>query len=326
MYPDRLFEINLFGKTVGPNLYGIMIAIGILAAMAVLFIYGKKIGITEQFIDFIFYNSIAAIALGFGSAALFQAFYNYLDDPSMTYIEHLKNGGMTFIGGLIGGTIVFLAIYFILRKKLKGRLIDSLSMIPCAILVAHGFGRLGCFFVGCCYGKVTDSFLGVKFPHLAEKVHPTQLYEAAFLFIMFAICSYLLLKKKFRHNMSLYLVSYGVFRFLIEYVRGDERGELVSIVSPSQFWSIFMILIGVALFFAMEKFFPVKKEASEEVPAAESPASEEAASEADASEADANEADANEVDANEADANEVDANEVDANEEESPSAESESKE
>lgn len=267
MYPDRLFEITIFGKTIGPNLYGIMIAVGILCAMAVLFIYGKKIGISEKFVDFIFYNAIAAIALGFGSAALFQAFYNYLDDPSIPYLVHLQNGGMTFIGGLIGGTLVFLAIYFLLRKRLDGRLIDSLSMIPCAILIAHGFGRLGCFFVGCCYGKVTDSFLGVKFPHLAEKVHPTQLYEAAFLFIMFAVCSYLLLKKKYRHNMSLYLVTYGVFRFLIEYVRGDERGELVSIVSPSQFWSIFMVLIGVALFFAMEKFFPVKK--AEEATAAE---------------------------------------------------------
>ena len=279
MYPDRLFEITLFGKTYGPNLYGIMIAIGILAAMAVLFVYGKKVGLSEKFVDFIFYNSIAAIALGFGSAALFQAFYNYLDDPSVPYFEHLKNGGMTFIGGLIGGTIVFLGIYFILRKRLNGRLINALSMIPCAILVAHAFGRLGCFFVGCCYGKVTDSFLGVKFPFLAEKVHPTQLYEAAFLFIMFAICSYLLLKKNYRHNMSLYLVTYGVFRFLIEYVRGDERGELVSIVSPSQFWSIFMVLIGVALYFILEKFFPVNKAECVAEPEADTPAVEEAAEE-----------------------------------------------
>lgn len=259
MYPYRLFEINLFGKTFGPNLYGIMIAVGILAAMIVLFTYGKKVGLTSSFLDFIFYNAIAAIALGFGSAALFQAFYNYLDNPSVSYLQHLQSGGMTFIGGLIGGTVVFLGIYFILRKRLKGRLINALSMIPCAILIAHGFGRLGCFFVGCCYGRVTDSFLGMKFPHLAEKVYPTQLYEAAFLFIMFAVCSYLLLKKKYRHNMSLYLVSYGIFRFLIEYIRGDERGELVSLVSPSQFWSIFMVAIGIGLYFAMEKFFPVSK-------------------------------------------------------------------
>ena len=61
MYPDRLFEITLFGKTYGPNLYGIMIAIGILAAMAVLFVYGKKVGLSEKFVDFIFYNSIRSL-------------------------------------------------------------------------------------------------------------------------------------------------------------------------------------------------------------------------------------------------------------------------
>ena len=155
MYPDRLFEFTIGGKTVGPNLYGIMIAVGILCAMGVLFYYGRKVGLTEKFIDFIFYNSIAAIVLGFGSAALFQAFYNYLDEPEISYVEHLKNGGMTFIGGLIGGTVIFLAVYFILRKKLDGRLVDALSMIPCAILIAHAFGRIGCFFAGCCYGQPT---------------------------------------------------------------------------------------------------------------------------------------------------------------------------
>ena len=270
MYPDRLFEFELFGKTLGPNLYGIMIALGLLGAFAVMFVYGKKVGLKSNFVDFIFYNAIFSVALGFGSAALFQAFYNYLDDPSKPYLDHLKDGGMTFIGGLIGGTLVFLAVYFILRKRLGGRLCDALSMLPCCILIGHAFGRLGCFFVGCCYGKVTNSFLGVKFPHLAEKVHPTQLYEAAFLFILFAVCSYLLLKKNFKHNMSVYLVGYGIFRFLIEYVRGDERGELfLKIFSPSQIWSILMIALGVGLYFALEKLVFSKSCAVTAAPEAE---------------------------------------------------------
>lgn len=270
MYPDRLFEFELFGKTLGPNLYGIMIALGLLGAFAVMFVYGKKVGLKSNFVDFIFYNAIFSVALGFGSAALFQAFYNYLDDPSKPYLDHLKDGGMTFIGGLIGGTLVFLAVYFILRKRLCGRLCDALSMLPCCILIGHAFGRLGCFFVGCCYGKVTNSFLGVKFPHLAEKVHPTQLYEAAFLFILFAVCSYLLLKKNFKHNMSVYLVGYGIFRFLIEYVRGDERGELfLKIFSPSQIWSILMIALGVGLYFALEKLVFSKSCAVTAAPEAE---------------------------------------------------------
>ena len=53
MYPDRLFEFELFGKPVGPNLYGIMIAVGLLCVVLVLHLYGKKIGLKESFLDFI---------------------------------------------------------------------------------------------------------------------------------------------------------------------------------------------------------------------------------------------------------------------------------
>ena len=84
MYPDRLFEFELFGKTLGPNLYGIMIALGLLGAFAVLFIYGKKTGLKGEFVDFIFYNAIFSVVLGFGSAALFQAFYTTRRSPTLT--------------------------------------------------------------------------------------------------------------------------------------------------------------------------------------------------------------------------------------------------
>ena len=71
--------------------------------------------------------------------------------------------------------------------------------------------------------------------------------------MLFAVSVYLILKKDFKHNLSLYLIAYGVFRFLIEYVRGDDRGELVGFVSPSQFWSIFMAVAGVAIIFVMNR-------------------------------------------------------------------------
>ncbi len=228
-------------------MYGLMIAVGILACFGLLFWYGKKKKIEEKFIDFVFYIAIAAILLGFGSAALFQATYNYIEDPSRGF----KFGGITFIGGLIGGAGTFLILYFIFRKRFKTRLIDILSFTPCCILIAHAFGRVGCFFAGCCYGKPTDSFLGVQFPDLAQKVHPTQLYEAVFLFALCALCFFLLWKKNFKHNLSLYLVAYGIFRFLIEFLRADDRGQLVGGISPSQFWSIGMVILGVVLYFLL---------------------------------------------------------------------------
>ena len=241
------------GKILGFfHMYGLMIAIGILACFGVLFRFGKKRKIEDRFIDFVFYNAIVAIAVGFGSAALFQATYNYIENPSAGFNF---NGGITFIGGLIGGVVAFLVGYAIFRKKYEARLVDIIPIVPCCITIAHAFGRVGCFFAGCCYGKQTDSFLGVHFPNVPGKVHPTQLYEAIFLFAVFTICYLLYWKKHFKHTMSVYLICYGIFRFSIEYLRGDHRGELLGFISPSQFWSILMVVIGVGLYFFLEWLF-----------------------------------------------------------------------
>lgn len=238
-------EPILFGFV---HMYGLMIAIGILGTFITLTYGGKRLGINEKFLDFTFFLGIGAIVIGFISASLFQAVYNYIENPEAGF-----NFGqsMTFMGGLIGGVVSFLIIYFIVRNKLSGRIVDVISLVPCCITIAHGFGRIGCFFAGCCYGIETDSFLGVKFPHLDHPVHPTQLYEAAFLFILFGVMLFLLLKFNFKHNMSVYLISYGIFRFLLEFIRGDHRGELVTGISPSQFWSIPMVLLGVGLIFLL---------------------------------------------------------------------------
>lgn len=248
-------SISVFGLF-DVYLYGGFIAIGLAACFFVLFTYGKRFGISSKFTDFIFYNGFAAIILGFAGAKLFQAVYDFIDNPAEGF--DFLNAGMTFMGGLIFGVAVFLIGYFLFRKRLDGRLIDFLPIVPCCILIAHGFGRIGCFFGGCCYGVETDSFLGVKFPHLPAPVHPTMLYEAAFLFIMFGVCSWLLLKRKFRYNLPLYLLTYGVFRFLIEYIRGDYRGSLVTGISPSQFWSIAMVAAAVVVYVGMRYFFSLR--------------------------------------------------------------------
>ena len=238
MLPDPLFW--------NVHMYGVMIAVGVLCCFVMLFVFSKLLRVDEKFIDFVYYNGIAAIALGFGAATLFQSFYNYLENPAAGF----KIGGMTFLGGLIGGVGTFLIGYWIFHKKFKVTLFDFLSVVPPLILIAHAFGRMGCFFAGCCYGKV-DYEHGMHFPDLPEPVLPTMLYEAIFLFVMCAICSVLLLVFKFNYNMPLYLVTYGIFRYVIEFYRGDDRGAFIGSMSPSQFWSIVMVILGVALFVYM---------------------------------------------------------------------------
>ena len=258
MLPNPIISFNIGPLEFNVYMYGLMIAIGILGTFATLTLMGRRMKINDSFLDFTFFTAIGAIAFGFFSSSLFQEIYDYIENPA-DKIE-IFGKGMTFIGGLIGGVVTFLAVYFIARNKLHGRIIDLLSLAPCCITIAHAFGRLGCFFGGCCYGKPTDSFLGVQFPGHTTPVHPTQLYEAAFLFIIFGVMLFLLLKFDFKYNMTVYLISYGIFRFCIEFLRGDHRGELVTGISPSQFWSIGMVLIGVGLIFFV-KYVQPKRDA-----------------------------------------------------------------
>ena len=88
---------------------------------------------------------------------------------------------------------------------------------------------------------------------------PIQLYEALFLFALFAVMTVLLLKFNFQHNLSAYLISYGIFRFVNEFFRTDGRGHFIGSLSPSQFWSIVMVVIGVALIFFMNYLLKRKK-------------------------------------------------------------------
>ena len=122
---DFMLPDPIFWKV---HMYGVMVAVGILAAVLMLFYGCKKKGIEEKFVDFLFYNSIGSIVLGFGSAALFQAIYDYIK----TGIFDLT-AGLTFIGGLIGGAVTFLASYFIFRKRYTSKLLDVLSILPVCI-------------------------------------------------------------------------------------------------------------------------------------------------------------------------------------------------
>lgn len=250
MYP-KLFGVPFL------NTYGLMIAIGIIVCYFLLDKLCKKFGVDEKFTLFVEINGVASIIVGFVFAALFQSLYEFIENPSAGF---KISGNITFFGGLIGGVLTFLIIYFIFRKKFKSKLIDVLTIVPPCIVIAHAFGRVGCFFAGCCYGKPTDSAFGVQFPNLTEKVLPTNLYEALFLFALFAVLFVLLVKFKFKYNLPLYCVCYGVFRFFIEYLRGDRRGSFVAGVSPSQFWSIIIFVVGIALWLFLYFVFYKSKE------------------------------------------------------------------
>jgi phosphatidylglycerol:prolipoprotein diacylglycerol transferase len=256
-----MYNRTFFGEYV--NLYGISIAVGILVCFFVLRYLGKKQNVDTKFMNFVEVNGYVAIVFGFFTAALFQAVYEYIEGGSVPGTFDLFNSGITFIGGLIGGASIFIVIYVIKKNSLTGRIVDILPFVPCCIAVAHAFGRVGCFFAGCCNGRhphETDvfKFLAINFPPDSQYSglrYPTQLFEAIFLFILFGIMFYLLVKKKFIYNFPIYLSCYGTWRFFIEFLRGDDRGQFIGSISPSQFWSIIMVLLAIPCYFLIKYLF-----------------------------------------------------------------------
>jgi phosphatidylglycerol:prolipoprotein diacylglycerol transferase len=164
-----------------------------------------------------------------------------------------ESTGMTFYGGLIFGAGGFLAVWFVGgrylckdKKEAVKRFHDIADMAGCLIPLAHAFGRIGCLFAGCCHGKRTDAWYGIKMwtENGWQKVVPVQLFEAVFLFILSAVLLFWYFARRKKTLgvwvlektplLGAYGILYGVWRFCIEFARGDNRGEtVVSFLSVS---------------------------------------------------------------------------------------------
>ena len=263
MFPNPILSLG----DVHVYLYGLLIAIGILACFFMLFEYSKRAGIPNEYVDFAFYNGIASIVIGFIGSAVWQGLFQY--------IEQIKDGvpnpqfslksGITAIGGLATGALTFIVICIIFRKKYPFALTKLVAVAPMCMLVAHGFGRLGCLMAGCCHGEYLGQeyvFGGIRMDGSKGWGYyvPTQLYEALFLLLLCALLSLLLLKKNFRFALPVYLAAYGIWRFFIEFARADDRGAFIGSLSPSQTLSLVLIVLSVPAYFILKKFVKESRE------------------------------------------------------------------
>ena len=240
----------------GIDLYVICIALAAVAAILSFSKLADVVKIRGKVQNMSVYTAIAAIVLGYGSAVLFQGFYNMLDKGSFSLNS---STGATFYGGLIGGVISFIAIYFIWGKlsfdddTYQKQFSLVANVAPASITIAHSIGRIGCLMAGCCHGAKTEAWYGITMQNLGYKVVPTQLFEAIFLALLFTLFVWRIKNGK-GYNLPIYMISYALWRFLAEYLRNDYRGEtVVSFLTPSQFIAVLMALGGVALFVIMKK-------------------------------------------------------------------------
>ena len=258
MYPYDIF--------LGMDLYDMMLAVGFFGALVFFRIFADRRGFSAKLQNLCIIGAMVAIIGGYGAAVLFQAFYNSLSSGTF---EVTGGTGATFYGGLIGGAAVFLLVYFgignlILKDGQTQKRFFELSEIAAgSIALAHGLGRLGCLFAGCCYGKVTDAWYGVHNVYLNAKTVPVQLLEAIFLFSLAALFAWRLSRKR-RGNFPLYLVGYAVWRFAIEYLRTDDRGASpVGFLSPSQLTAIILALVGIGFWWLESRLWKQEREVDE---------------------------------------------------------------
>ncbi len=153
-------------------------------------------------------------------------------------------GGLTYYGGFI--LAVPIGMWYAHRKKLGVLRIADITAPM--IMLGLFFGRIGCFYSGCCYGAETHSWAGVRFPQHPYPVHPTQLYEAVAVLGIYFVLQFVIWPRKRGHGevFGWLLVLYAVIRSVLELFRADPRGSLGPL-STSQILSIPLFLAGVWL-------------------------------------------------------------------------------
>lgn len=250
-----LFHIGSGPHAFEVHSYGLFIAFGLLLGIVLAVRRGRTVGIeTGATLDLTFYAAVFGML---GARLLYvlthtsqyvrlcagtgepRSYGQWLSD--CTAALRIWQGGLVFLGGAVlsaGATLL------VARRKGLGLGLVADVLAP-SVSVAHIFGRLGCFMVGCCFGKpwsggvhfppdsVAFSELSAKGTLLADAsrtygLHPTQLYEAAGELVVFLVLLGIWRRRKVPGTVALaYAFGYGLLRFLVEIFRGDEsRGFL----------------------------------------------------------------------------------------------------
>lgn len=255
MYPN--INLHFIQIPVYTLLFLVAFAIAIIIARKI----GPRYGVAKE--DILYASCYGAIGLFIGAKIMY--FISKL--PTIithfgVYIEYIKKdlprainfsfGGLVFYGGLIGAVV---GVYIYCRQY-KVPFYPFLDIFAPLIPFVHGFGRIGCFFSGCCYGKEYHGFGSVQFnyneliPELDDVPRvPVQLIEAGLNFIL-CICLFVIMKKlktKTGQMMGIYILSYIVIRIFTECLRGDSIRGGIGVLSTSQLISIILIPIGIVL-------------------------------------------------------------------------------
>ena len=238
--------------------YGVMMALGFLAAFVSLHVLGRRDGRSfETLSDLTFWIMVGGI-IGARVAYVTSEWGHFAMHPAE--IIRVDRGGLIYYGGFLAAGVVLLVFARMHRERFWSLVDFVLASVP----LAHAFGRVGCFLNGCCYGKATAGAMGVQYPldspawcdelnaglvsryHAKSlAVHPVQLYEAGFDLALYALLFTVYRSRDRRVGMTsgLYFILYPVGRFTLEFLRGDDRLRWFGL-SVAQWISIALLTLG----------------------------------------------------------------------------------
>jgi len=254
MYPE-IFHLSFL------HTYGVLVALAFLAGLWMSTRLARQAKLNPDAVTNLgIYCALAAIAGAKVMMFLVDIPY-YTEHPGEIFSLSTLQAGGVFYGGLLGA--LAMAAWYMRKTHLPALL--TADVFAPGIALGHGIGRLGCFSAGCCWcvechlpwavtftNPVANQLVGVQ---LNVSLHPTQLYESFAEFLIFGILLWFIHRP---HSagaiISLYLMLYSTARFIVEFFRFHEQGNLWGgPLDTSQWLSIALFLLGASYYVAMRR-------------------------------------------------------------------------
>jgi len=252
--------------------YGFLLLVGFLSALAFARRQARLSGLDPEIMYDMAYWLLLPGIVGGRLAYLLQTDHHAFLDINgrpLSGVEmlmtafNLSQGGLVLNGAMAGGAIGFFA--FCARRKLAPLALADV-IVP-SIFIGIGFGRLGCLMNGCCYGDACSLPWGITFPHgsvpfdaLVQRgfldptaaatmpLHPTQIYMAIDGFVLACITAlYFRVRTRPGDVLALGCILCAITRFLIEFIRNDEMGQLGTRFTISQYYSLGILAAGIGI-------------------------------------------------------------------------------
>ena len=250
MYP------NLFGLPFLHS-YGLMIALGVMASLCFVKRICLRTGRSYDAVVNLVMLMLFAGLIGARTWHVVEFWHEEFAGKPLFDVFKVWSGGLVFHGGFIGA----FAVLPIWCRVTKTPFLETADLLATILPLAHGFGRIGCFLFGCCYGihlPETSPFawLQLRFPTSAGAsgahglpVLPTQLFEAAALFLFFVVLLRLLRQHEKTHPglvAGVYLLGAAFIRFTVEFLRDDPR-SMFGWMSIGQLTSVVLAIFAIPL-------------------------------------------------------------------------------